>query len=121
MPPGAAASGSDNLKPKKPMNSFLLFCRHFRPLVKDKYPSLENQKVTKILGEWWNNWWLYWTEEVVTDKDLTSRHQAFLLMKEMQQLKGDVTNDITSSSPVVTNPQASRSTNMSGASSLEER
>ena len=69
-PPGAAAA-ADKPKPKKPMNAFLLFCKHHRALVKEKYPTLENRMITKILGEWWNE--LKGTEDQATYKNLASR------------------------------------------------
>ena len=69
----AAASSTDGpkTKPKKPMNAFLLFCKHHRALVKEKYPTLENRMITKILGEWWNE--LKGTEDQATYKNLASR------------------------------------------------
>lgn len=38
---------------RRPMNAFLIFCKKHRPIVRKKYPSLENRGVTRILGEWW--------------------------------------------------------------------
>lgn len=38
---------------RRPMNAFLIFCKRHRSVVRDKYPSLENRCITKILGEWW--------------------------------------------------------------------
>lgn len=38
---------------RRPMNAFLIFCKKHRPVVRKKYPSLENRGVTRILGEWW--------------------------------------------------------------------
>ncbi|CAH0560360.1 unnamed protein product [Brassicogethes aeneus] len=38
---------------RRPMNAFLIFCKKHRPVVRQKYPNLENRGVTKILGEWW--------------------------------------------------------------------
>lgn len=35
------------------MNAFLIFCKRHRSVVKQKYPHLENRRITKILGEWW--------------------------------------------------------------------
>ncbi|XP_059045068.1 uncharacterized protein LOC131840887 [Achroia grisella] len=40
---------------RRPMNAFLIFCKRHRSVVRDKYPSLENRSITKILGEWWAN------------------------------------------------------------------
>lgn len=39
----------------RPMNAFFLFCKRHRAIVKEKYPTLENRNITKILGEWWSN------------------------------------------------------------------
>lgn len=38
---------------RRPMNAFLIFCKKHRPIVRQKFPSLENRGVTRILGEWW--------------------------------------------------------------------
>eukprot|EP00092_Neocalanus_flemingeri_P019246 GFUD01020848.1.p1 GENE.GFUD01020848.1~~GFUD01020848.1.p1 ORF type:complete len:823 (+),score=169.54 GFUD01020848.1:611-3079(+) len=38
----------------RPMNAYLLFCKHHRRQVRDQYPSVENRQITKILGEWWS-------------------------------------------------------------------
>lgn len=38
---------------RRPPNAFLIFCKKHRPIVREKYPNLENRGVTKILGEWW--------------------------------------------------------------------
>lgn len=38
---------------RRPMNAFLIFCKKHRPIVRRKFPSLENRGVTRILGEWW--------------------------------------------------------------------
>ncbi|CAG9860132.1 unnamed protein product [Phyllotreta striolata] len=38
---------------RRPPNAFLIFCKKHRPIVREKYPNLENRAVTKILGEWW--------------------------------------------------------------------
>ncbi|XP_044730434.1 HMG box transcription factor BBX [Chrysoperla carnea] len=38
---------------RRPMNAFLIFCKRHRAVVREKYPTLENRGVTKILGEWW--------------------------------------------------------------------
>ncbi|KAE8745798.1 hypothetical protein FOCC_FOCC007514 [Frankliniella occidentalis] len=40
---------------RRPMNAFLIFCKRHRPIVRERYPHLENRAVTKILGEWWAN------------------------------------------------------------------
>lgn len=45
--------GSPAHHARRPMNAFLIFCKKHRPIVRDKYPNLENRGVTKILGEWW--------------------------------------------------------------------
>merc|ERR1719312_994260 len=87
----AAASSSSadgagpKTKPKKPMNAFLLFCKHHRALVKEKYPTLENRMITKILGEWWNE--LKGTEDQATYKNLASRYQDFLRMQNTDKLQ----------------------------------
>ena len=39
----------------RPINAFLLFCKQHRQIVREKYPTIENRSVTKILGEWWSN------------------------------------------------------------------
>ncbi|KAG5887900.1 hypothetical protein JTB14_018952 [Gonioctena quinquepunctata] len=38
---------------RRPPNAFLIFCKKHRPIVRDRFPNLENRGVTKILGEWW--------------------------------------------------------------------
>lgn len=38
---------------RRPPNAFLIFCKKHRPIVRERYPNLENRGVTKILGEWW--------------------------------------------------------------------
>lgn len=38
---------------RRPMNAFLIFCKKHRPIVREKFPNLENRGVTRILGEWW--------------------------------------------------------------------
>jgi HMG box transcription factor BBX len=38
---------------RRPMNAFLIFCKRHRPVVREKYPNLENRAITKILGDWW--------------------------------------------------------------------
>ncbi|XP_017770825.1 PREDICTED: uncharacterized protein LOC108558420 [Nicrophorus vespilloides] len=38
---------------RRPMNAFLIFCKKHRPIVRNKFPNLENRGVTRILGEWW--------------------------------------------------------------------
>lgn len=38
---------------RRPMNAFLIFCKRHRAVVREKFPTLENRAVTKILGEWW--------------------------------------------------------------------
>jgi len=38
----------------RPMNAYLLFCKHNRRQVREQYPSVENRQITKILGEWWS-------------------------------------------------------------------
>ncbi|XP_030242158.1 putative mediator of RNA polymerase II transcription subunit 26 isoform X2 [Drosophila navojoa] len=47
----------DNLRPahhaRRPMNAFLIFCKRHRAIVKERYKSLENRAITKILGDWW--------------------------------------------------------------------
>jgi len=45
----------DKAQTHRPMNAFLLFCKQHRPIVREKYPQIENRSVTKILGEWWSN------------------------------------------------------------------
>lgn len=50
-------SDNNNTSPshhaRRPMNAFLIFCKKHRPIVRDKFPNLENRAVTRILGEWW--------------------------------------------------------------------
>ncbi|CAH1992096.1 unnamed protein product [Acanthoscelides obtectus] len=38
---------------RRPPNAFLIFCKKHRPIVRERFPNLENRGVTKILGEWW--------------------------------------------------------------------
>ncbi|XP_074596081.1 uncharacterized protein LOC141851259 [Brevipalpus obovatus] len=48
-----SSSSSSSQSQKRPMNAFLIFCKRHRSVVKQKYPHLENRRITKILGEWW--------------------------------------------------------------------
>ncbi|XP_030377917.1 uncharacterized protein LOC115626652 [Scaptodrosophila lebanonensis] len=53
-----ATTGADNeMRPehhaRRPMNAFLIFCKRHRAIVKERYKSLENRAITKILGDWW--------------------------------------------------------------------
>ncbi|EDW82533.2 uncharacterized protein Dwil_GK25081 [Drosophila willistoni] len=38
---------------RRPMNAFLIFCKRHRAIVKERYKTLENRAITKILGDWW--------------------------------------------------------------------
>ncbi|EDV47618.1 uncharacterized protein LOC6549952 [Drosophila erecta] len=38
---------------RRPMNAFLIFCKRHRGIVKERYKTLENRAITKILGDWW--------------------------------------------------------------------
>ncbi|XP_037943968.1 uncharacterized protein LOC119676769 isoform X2 [Teleopsis dalmanni] len=38
---------------RRPMNAFLIFCKRHRAVVRERYKSLENRSITKILGDWW--------------------------------------------------------------------
>lgn len=40
---------------RRTMNAFLLFCKRHRGIVKERYPTLENRNITKILGDWWQS------------------------------------------------------------------
>ncbi|XP_017085711.1 uncharacterized protein LOC108117693 isoform X1 [Drosophila eugracilis] len=48
---------TDNIRPehhaRRPMNAFLIFCKRHRGIVKERYKTLENRAITKILGDWW--------------------------------------------------------------------
>eukprot|EP00099_Drosophila_melanogaster_P000403 NP_001027087.1 bobby sox, isoform C [Drosophila melanogaster] len=48
---------ADNTRPehhaRRPMNAFLIFCKRHRGIVKERYKTLENRAITKILGDWW--------------------------------------------------------------------
>ncbi|KMZ10926.1 uncharacterized protein LOC6726599 [Drosophila simulans] len=48
---------ADNTRPehhaRRPMNAFLIFCKRHRGIVKERYRTLENRAITKILGDWW--------------------------------------------------------------------
>ncbi|XP_016986562.2 uncharacterized protein LOC108049766 [Drosophila rhopaloa] len=48
---------ADNIRPehhaRRPMNAFLIFCKRHRGIVKERYKTLENRAITKILGDWW--------------------------------------------------------------------
>uniref|UniRef100_A0A0K2VB22 HMG box domain-containing protein n=1 Tax=Lepeophtheirus salmonis TaxID=72036 RepID=A0A0K2VB22_LEPSM len=46
---------SSQLIGRRPMNAFLLFSKRHRDTVKEKYPTLENRSITKILGDWWTS------------------------------------------------------------------
>ncbi|XP_017048013.1 uncharacterized protein LOC108092779 [Drosophila ficusphila] len=47
----------DTIRPehhaRRPMNAFLIFCKRHRGIVKERYKTLENRAITKILGDWW--------------------------------------------------------------------
>lgn len=47
-------SSSPSHHARRPMNAFLIFCKKHRPIVRERFPNLENRGVTKILGEWWS-------------------------------------------------------------------
>ncbi|XP_044748081.1 HMG box transcription factor BBX [Coccinella septempunctata] len=47
-------NGSPSHHARRPMNAFLIFCKKHRPIVRERFPNLENRGVTKILGEWWS-------------------------------------------------------------------
>ncbi|XP_045478595.1 uncharacterized protein LOC123683758 isoform X2 [Harmonia axyridis] len=47
-------NGSPSHHARRPMNAFLIFCKKHRPIVRGRFPNLENRGVTKILGEWWS-------------------------------------------------------------------
>ncbi|XP_067638832.1 putative uncharacterized protein DDB_G0282133 isoform X2 [Eurosta solidaginis] len=49
---GAIPSTPDH-HARRPMNAFLIFCKRHRAIVKERYKSLENRAITKILGDWW--------------------------------------------------------------------
>ena len=51
---GSAAAVATTVN-RRPMNAFLLFCKRHRGIVKERYPTLENRNITKILGEWWQS------------------------------------------------------------------
>ncbi|KAH8380959.1 hypothetical protein KR200_006699 [Drosophila serrata] len=48
---------ADSIRPehhaRRPMNAFLIFCKRHRAIVKERYKTLENRAITKILGDWW--------------------------------------------------------------------
>ncbi|XP_017009184.2 myb-like protein AA [Drosophila takahashii] len=48
---------ADSIRPehhaRRPMNAFLIFCKRHRGIVKERYKTLENRAITKILGDWW--------------------------------------------------------------------
>ena len=45
---------SEKAQLHRPMNAYLLFCKHNRRQVREQYPGVENRQITKILGEWWS-------------------------------------------------------------------
>lgn len=49
-----SSTNNHNTEQKRPMNAFLLFCKRQRSLVREKYPTLENRGITKILGDLWS-------------------------------------------------------------------
>jgi len=51
----AATGATATTVSRRPMNAFLLFCKRHRGIVKERYPTLENRNITKILGEWWQS------------------------------------------------------------------
>ncbi|KAH8235510.1 hypothetical protein KR032_001722 [Drosophila birchii] len=50
-------ASADSIRPehhaRRPMNAFLIFCKRHRAIVKERYKTLENRAITKILGDWW--------------------------------------------------------------------
>lgn len=59
---------------RRPMNAFLIFCKKHRPIVRQKFPNLENRGVTRILGEWW------------AQLDVSDKHPYTTLAKEVRHL-----------------------------------
>ncbi|XP_036320332.1 transcription factor SOX-6-like, partial [Rhagoletis pomonella] len=51
--PGATVLSTPDHHARRPMNAFLIFCKRHRAIVKERYKSLENRAITKILGDWW--------------------------------------------------------------------
>ncbi|XP_054731166.1 probable serine/threonine-protein kinase DDB_G0278509 [Anastrepha obliqua] len=50
---GVAVPSTPDHHARRPMNAFLIFCKRHRAIVKERYKSLENRAITKILGDWW--------------------------------------------------------------------
>jgi len=51
----AETEQSDKAELHRPMNAYLLFCKHNKRQVRQQYPSVENRQITKILDEWWSD------------------------------------------------------------------
>lgn len=72
-------SGPANNANKRPPNAFLLFCKRHRGIVKEKYPTLENRNITKILGEWWQS---LGEEEKADFNDLATEYKEFVMREQ---------------------------------------
>jgi len=50
-----AKAGRGGAAVKRPMNSFLIFCKRHRALVHAKHPTVDNRNVTRMLGDLWKS------------------------------------------------------------------
>lgn len=48
-------SAGQRLKVPRPPNAFILYRKHFHPILKDQNPHLHNNEISVILGKKWNN------------------------------------------------------------------
>lgn len=45
--------GGDHREARRPMNSFFIFCKRHRSMVRDYHHNLDNRSISRILGELW--------------------------------------------------------------------
>ncbi|XP_014784497.1 myb-like protein U [Octopus bimaculoides] len=46
---------ADRREARRPMNSFFIFCKRHRSMVRSKHPNLDNRSISRILGDLWAN------------------------------------------------------------------
>lgn len=49
----AMEGGGDHREARRPMNSFFIFCKRHRSMVRDYHHNLDNRSISRILGELW--------------------------------------------------------------------
>ncbi|SMN21802.1 similar to Saccharomyces cerevisiae YMR072W ABF2 Mitochondrial DNA-binding protein involved in mitochondrial DNA replication and recombination, member of HMG1 DNA-binding protein family [Maudiozyma saulgeensis] len=42
-------------KPKRPLNSYLLYCAEQRPIISKNHPEMKNPDMTKLISQQWNS------------------------------------------------------------------